>query len=181
MPKKVEVEASNLVTPLTPRLRAIFDKAAELANEKSKAEFGESIYARGLRGWAQSKGLDTPPDRWPRGFTRVASTWRDDVEHLWQPFDWDLRPIGQLQFKCDIADDADLVFNAWGDVYDDCVRLDDTDNLAVSLNDYFGDLGAVLDATVDPQRYAAILMRLPRQRPPAWADAAVTAGASLAA
>jgi hypothetical protein len=174
MPKKVEVEASNLVTLLTPRFRAIYYRAVERANEKSKAEFGESIYARGLRDWAQSKGLDAPPERWPCGFTRVGDAGADGATHSWRPLDWNLRPIGEpWQFKFDPADDGDLVFNVWGDISDDCVWFDFSDpaQRAISLKEYFENLGAVLDATVDPQRYAAILMRLPRGRPTPPSDA----------
>jgi hypothetical protein len=144
----------------------MYDQLAQLANEASKAKFGESIYASGLRDWAKHKELDGPPPSWPRGFACVS-----DDRLSWQPFDWHGNSIGEpWQFKCDIADDADLVFNVWGDVYDDRVYLDfcddDPDQKIATLKEYFENMGWVLDATVDPQRYGAILMRLPRQRPP---------------
>jgi hypothetical protein len=162
MPKE---EVSNLVTPplLTPRIRAIFDKAAELANEKSKAELGESIYARGLRDWARSKGLDAPPDRWPCGFTRIA-----DDPLSWQPFDWNGRRIGGEPWRFERPpDDVEPGLNLWGDVLDNdgIVGFELSEELdpgAWWRKEYFYTMGEVLDETVDPIRYTAVLMRLPR-------------------
>jgi hypothetical protein len=169
-------EVSNLVTDvreapplLTPRIRAIFDEAAERANEKSKAEFGESIYARGLRDWAEHKGLDAPPAYWPCGFTRVgdAASRADGAKHLWQPFDWQGRPIGKpWQFKRP-PDDVEPGLNLWGDMLTDDGRVgfelsEELDPSASWRREYFYTVGEVLDETIDPRGYAAILMRLPR-------------------
>jgi hypothetical protein len=122
-----------------PLIRAIRNEAIARANANSKAEFGESIWARALRDWAASKGLDLPPERWPCELRRVGSN-----RLLWQLLDWAERPIGEpWRFKRAPTD---------------CFALDFSKDDPI---DYFGSLGAVLDATVDPQRYAAILMRLP--------------------
>jgi hypothetical protein len=155
--KTAETTANSLVT----RFRAIMDAAAELANEKSKDELGESIWERGLRGWARSKRLKNPPEQWPRWLSRVDNV--DGAKHVWQPCNWQGRPIGEpWQFKCDLWDLGPTYFGGpWGMSDDDRFWFEDDDE-PDSLQDYFGRLGAVLDATVDPQRYLAILFRLPR-------------------
>jgi hypothetical protein len=166
---------SRSFAALTPRVHAIFDETIARANEKHKAKFGESIYAPGLRDWAQSLGRVGPPPCWPCGFVRVPG---DPLS--WQPFDWTWKLIGEpWHFKRPL-DEGDLCFNVWGDAGDDdCVRFDDEkfEPGASWRKEYFYSLGEVLDETVDPLGYSTVLARLLEGRDPSPPDA----GAALAA
>jgi hypothetical protein len=117
-----------------------------------------------LRGGVNLLSLKCPVHA---GTSDLSSPWQSRwLPSLEQPFDWSLRPIGEpWQFTCDLRDLEDL----WGEIGPRRLWFDDFWDpvaFADSLQDYFGRLGQVIDATVDPQRHSAILLRLLREPTP---------------
>jgi hypothetical protein len=82
---------------------------------------------------------------------------------------------GAWRFKRAL-DAGDLCFNVWGDAIDDDERVGfelskKVDPGATWREAYFYNMGEVFDETVDPLRYAAILMRSPPGPTPSPPDA----------